>query len=147
MRNPWVQRTAGVGLLARVLISGLFSWAGWIKIIDPVSFARSSDGYQMVPQDVVVLMAWVLPWLELWIAGALWTTPVFRKAAWCWALVLLVVFTIAKISAVLRGLDIECGCTGSGTPMTWSAVLENGFYIILTGFGVFWDRRFGLRRS
>ena len=142
MNNPWVQRSAWAAFAARIIMSGVFFWAGWVKIVDPVAFARSIEGYQMIPQHVVVLTAWVLPWLEIWSAVALWVAPGFRKAAWGWIFAMLLVFTAAKVIAVLRGLDIQCGCTYSGTPLTWKSVLENAFYLILTGFGGFMDRRF-----
>lgn len=142
MNNPWVQRTAWLGFGCRVFMSGLFLWSGGSKLLDPVGFARAIEGYQMVPQHVVVWMAWVVPWLETWIAVTLWVSPVFHKAAWGWIFGLLMVFTVAKVSAVVRGLDIQCGCTYSGTPLTWSSVLENLFYLLLTGMGGCWDRRF-----
>jgi uncharacterized membrane protein YphA (DoxX/SURF4 family) len=141
MNNPWVKRTAWIAWGCRVWISGLFLWAGWVKVLDPVAFARSIDGYQMIPLSMVGVMAWVLPWLEIWTAVALWVSPVFRKAACGWIFLMLVVFTVAKASAVLRGLDIECGCTGSETPLGWGSVVENVVYLVLTGVGLVFDRR------
>jgi hypothetical protein len=39
---------------------------------------------------------------------------------------LMTVFTIAVLSAVVRGINISCGCFGSGSgPITWVTVLRD----------------------
>jgi hypothetical protein len=39
---------------------------------------------------------------------------------------LLAAFTVAVGSAVLRGLDIDCGCFGTGSgPASWLTVMRN----------------------
>jgi uncharacterized membrane protein YphA (DoxX/SURF4 family) len=130
-------KAAWLGLLATIAVSLLFLIAGWSKVIDPEAFARSIQGYQLLPDSVIPWMSWVLPWLEVWCALALWLSKPFRKAAWIWVLLMLVVFTVAKASAVLRGLDISCGCTGSDTPLTWKSVWENLGWIVVTLVGAF----------
>ena len=131
-----------LALSARMMISALFLYSGGTKLLDPESFARAIQGYQMVSMDSVLWMTWVLPWLEVWCSVALWVTPAFRRSAWSWIGFLLVVFTLAKISAVLRGLDISCGCTGTDSPLTWASVFENLIWLAVTGVGLCLDRRY-----
>lgn len=130
-----------LGWGVRVVISVLFLKAGWDKVADPGAFALSIQGYRMVPDGVTVVMTWVLPWLEIWCAVALWVTPLFRRSAWIWITLMLVAFTGAKTSAVLRGLDISCGCTSSETPLTWSGVVLNLLWLTLAVTGTALDRR------
>ena len=120
---------------AQIMVTLLFLKSGWDKIIDPETFARSIQGYQLVPDRVIVLMTWVLPWLELWCAIALWTTPLLRKSGWILLILMLSVFTVAKFSAVVRGLDISCGCTTSGSPLTWWSVATNVIWIGISLIG------------
>jgi uncharacterized membrane protein YphA (DoxX/SURF4 family) len=130
-----------VGLLCRLLIAGLFFYSGWIKLVDIETFAQSIAGYQLAPGSLVIPTAYFLPWFEIWCALALWVTPPFRRSAWILITAMLVVFTVAKISALQRGLDISCGCTGSDDPMTWMDVGSNLVWLILSITGWRWDKR------
>lgn len=129
------------GLLCRLLIAGLFLYSGGNKIFEMETFALSISGYQLLPERLVVPLAYFLPWLEIWCALALWITPPFRKSAWILITAMLVVFTLAKISALQRGLDISCGCTGSEDPMTWVDVGINLIWLSVSAVGLVWDRR------
>ncbi|MDZ7724955.1 MAG: MauE/DoxX family redox-associated membrane protein [candidate division KSB1 bacterium] len=67
------------------------------------------ENYRLIPPLVIKLTAIVLPWLELVCAVLLilnrWVRPT--------ALILIglnIVFMAAISSALIRGLDIECGC-------------------------------------
>lgn len=129
------------GWLARVAVSLLFLYAGWIKVVDVEGFARSIDGYRMLPENWIPPLAYFLPWLEVWCAVALWITPPFRTASW-WLLVgMMLVFTIAKATAMSRGLDISCGCTGSEDPMSWLDVLINLIWLGVSLTGLILDKR------
>ena len=132
--------SAWAGWTAQVLLTVVFLRAGWVKVMTPAEFALSIQGYQMVPEGLIPWMTWVLPWLEIWCAVALWTVPTLRRSAWVWIVLMLVVFTLAKVSAVQRGLDISCGCTDSNTPLTWRSVAENTGWLLLALTGMFLDR-------
>jgi uncharacterized membrane protein YphA (DoxX/SURF4 family) len=119
----------------RLAVTGLFLLAGWTKVTDPAAFALSIQGYQMVPGQVVEVMAWTLPWLEIFCALALWSRPALRLSGWILITGMLVVFTAAKTAAVVRGLDISCGCTTSDSPLTWWSVGENLIWLVLAVVG------------
>lgn len=130
-----------LGLIVRLIISGLFIYSGWVKLWDLETFALGISGYQLLPTGWVIPLAYFLPWLEIWCGVALWITPPFRRSAWILITGMLLVFTVAKISALQRGLDISCGCTGSDDPMTWADVGSNLIWLGLCGIGLWKDRR------
>lgn len=92
-------------------LAGIFIYAAVLKIAEPAEFARAIKNYKMVPLALVNLMALILPWWEM-TAGAAVLFPKWRKAAAAILLGLGMVFTIAVITAMVRGLDITCGCFG-----------------------------------
>lgn len=125
----------------RLLLSVLFFYSGWIKIQDLQAFAASVDGYQLLPSALVLPVSAILPWLEIWCAVALWVTPPFRRSAWIWITLLLIIFTLAKISVLQRGIAISCGCSGSDELMTWKDVGTNLVWLALSLAGWKWDKR------
>ncbi len=135
----WGSRVFVLGL--RLLISGLFLYSGWIKILDSEAFMAAVQGYQILPDALIVPVAALVPWLEVWCALALWITPPFRRAAWMWILLMLLVFTVAKISVLQRGIATSCGCSGSDALMTWKDVWSNLIWLGLSVSGWRWDRR------
>jgi uncharacterized membrane protein YphA (DoxX/SURF4 family) len=125
--------------LPRLLLAGLFLYSGVVKVLDPAAFAQAIAGYRLLPDAWIPGMAFILPWMEIWCAFAILLSPLLRPAAWIWTTLMLLVFTVAKISALQRGLDISCGCTTSNAPMTWSSVAENLFWLALCVPGLRWD--------
>ncbi|MDA3873047.1 MAG: DoxX family membrane protein [Kiritimatiellae bacterium] len=129
------------GLLARIAVTMLFLYAGWTKVVDVEGFARAIEGYGMLPVIWIPPLAYFLPWLEIWCAVALWITPPFRTSAWWLFVGMMLVFTIAKASAMSRGLDISCGCTGSEDPMSWLDVGINLIWLGVSFAGLILDKR------
>lgn len=96
-------------LSIRVLLGVVFIWASIDKIAHPGGFAEAIYNYRMLPYWAINLMAIVMPWLEMicgifLILGILWRGAAFMLG------VLLAVFIVALSSALIRGLDISCGC-------------------------------------
>jgi uncharacterized membrane protein YphA (DoxX/SURF4 family) len=98
-------------LAARVIVAGVFLLAAWGKLQDPAHFADSIREYRIIPVQLTNGMAYILPWLEVIVAVVLLVGPWCAEARLL-LLVMLVVFTAAKISAEVRGLKISCGCFG-----------------------------------
>lgn len=109
MRWSW-QRS---GLLARVVLGGLFVYAGALKLIDPVAFAAAVDNYRLISPPYTELVAAWLPALEV-LCGAALLLGVFLRPATMVLGLLNLVFMAALVAAAARGLDIDCGCFGSG---------------------------------
>ncbi len=98
--------------LSRWLVGGIFLYAGAVKAADVVSFAGEVANYQILPYALNYLVAATLPYIEI-VAG---TLLVLNRRVRASALViggLNLVFIVVLVSALARGLDIDCGCFGS----------------------------------
>lgn len=102
---------AKVILLAlRLVIGGVFIFAGAVKAWAAQDFAREIQHYAIVPwPGLIVALAVYLPWVEM-LAGF----AVVLRRLYLGALVaiagMMLIFTCALTSAWARGLDISCGC-------------------------------------
>jgi len=100
--------------LCRLILAGVFIYAGAIKILDPQSFATDIGHYRLLPYPLTLAMGVYLPWLELLCGVAV----LFRwreRGALLVLLGLCGLFAVALASAWFRGLDINCGCFGHAT--------------------------------
>ena len=95
-----------------VVVGGYFLLAGLSKLADTDAFARSILRYQLVGSFWATLAAMWFPWAEVLSAIGL-CLPALRKAAVWLLFSMLVVFEVALFSALIRGLDINCGCLGT----------------------------------
>ena len=120
LSNRWLLLTA------RFVLGMVFVTAAIPKIARPDLFAASIEAYEMLPIAVINVLAVLIPWLELLCAIFLISGVRMRPSA---AVLggMLFVFIVAIASAVLRGLQINCGCfgEGGGTPVGWGKVLED----------------------
>jgi hypothetical protein len=108
--------------LGRLLLGGLFLYAGLVKAADVTAFARDVANYQILPYSWNYLVAATLPYIEF-LAGLLLVANRRVRPA---ALVtggLTAVFMLVLVSVVARGLDIDCGCFRSGGRTTAVAAL------------------------
>ena len=102
---------------ARLLLAGVWAWAGLAKISDPDAAVRAVRAYQLLPEALVRPVAWGLPFAELALAVLLAAGLATRLAAAASA-VLLALFMVAIAAAWARGLQIDCGCFGGGGAAT-----------------------------
>ncbi len=115
-----------IGVALRVLVGGVFLIASVDKLGNPEPFARAIANYRLLPVEFVNGVAIVLPWLEL-LVGLMLVAGVRIRAAATVATVLLAVFTLALVSAIVRGLDISCGCFSqtAAERIGWGRVVED----------------------
>ena len=119
-------------LLLRIVLGGIFAYAGVIKIMDPVAFAGSIAAYKILPYFGNYLAAAILPWIEV-ICGVLLITGYRWRGAAVIILVLNVSFILALISTLVRGLDIDCGCFRQGGDKTsaWTAIARDIVFVLM----------------
>lgn len=99
----------------RFLLGLVFLHASVGKILDPKSFAENLMAYQIFESpQLIKYVAVTLPWVE-WFCGIFLLLGIFVRSVAVLASTLLLVFVLAMISALLRGLEINCGCFGSAT--------------------------------
>lgn len=108
--------------LCRVLLGGLFVYAGVVKALDPAGFAGEIANYQILPYRLNFLVASTLPFVEL-LAGLL--LVINRKVRPATVVIggLNLVFMVALSSLLIRGLDIDCGCFRPGAHTSAQAAL------------------------
>lgn len=117
----------------RLGIGFLFIYASIDKVLYPEKFAVVIYNYRILPYELVNLVAILVPWLEIAIGVTLilgiWLeTSAFLLSG------LTLGFTILIISAIVRGLNIECGCftlSETGSLVSWRRVAED--LLILVG--------------
>jgi putative oxidoreductase len=120
MAIPWIWRAVDF------LIGAIFIYAGILKILDPVAFARDVDNYKMLPWPAAVALGLYLPWLEVFCGLAI-VTRRFYRGGLILLTALTAAFIIASILAKARGLDISCGCFGhvsQGWSFGWHLLLD-----------------------
>jgi hypothetical protein len=103
--------------LCRLVLAAVFLFAAYPKLLDPAAFAKAIDNYRIafpiIGKGYIFFVASFLPAVELIAAlGLLWNRTK-RGAAWLAALSL-IIFIILISQAVARGLNIDCGCFGTG---------------------------------
>jgi uncharacterized membrane protein YphA (DoxX/SURF4 family) len=98
-----------LGAACRLLLGGLFIYTAISKLFDPADFARFIAAYRLLHPDLVNLAAITLPWIEL-TAGALLVLGVWPQSAALVIAGMLGLFLGAGFLAVVRGMQIECGC-------------------------------------
>ncbi len=117
----------------RLILAAVFIVAGIIKIADPQGFATNIDNYRILPYPLVTVTAIVLPWLEVVLGMAL-LSGIWIRGASLWVVILNAIFLVAISSALIRGLDIDCGCFstgGEGTQIGIRKLLED--VVLLAG--------------
>jgi putative oxidoreductase len=97
--------------ILRIGLGAVFIYAGGAKLPDIEAFFWDIHHFELTHPDVSIVMAFLLPWLEIFaglalIGGRLY----FGAIAICGSLS--AIFLGAISSAWFRGLDITCGCFG-----------------------------------
>ena len=102
-----------VSLIIRLAIGALFVASGALKLLDPAAFAWNIYQYGLVPRPLIDPIAVGLPLLEVLNGAAL-----IANRRWSYASVggMLVLFMVLLAYAIINGLNVDCGCFGSGEP-------------------------------
>jgi uncharacterized membrane protein YphA (DoxX/SURF4 family) len=100
---------SGFVLAVRLGLGFMFIASSVPKIRQPYPFLGSVYAYELVGPKLGVLVAMVLPWLELF-AGVCLVGGVFLGGALLASAGMGVLFTYVLASALWQHLDISCGC-------------------------------------
>ncbi len=98
-----------IALLCRLVLGVVFIISALGKLLDPQDFAHATAAFRILPVQTVNLFAMVMPWVEM-ICGTLLIVNRKVPAAALILAGLNVVFIAVIVSAMARGLDIDCGC-------------------------------------
>ena len=110
--------------LVRLGLAALLAYAAVSKLLDPAAFAEDIQNYRVLPEAWAGPLALALPVLELVVAAALLSAS-HGSGASLLAGVLLLTFALAMAQAKVRGIDLECGCFGGHSRVSWTKVALN----------------------
>lgn len=103
---------SGFVVVVRLGLGAMFIASSLPKIRLPYEFLSDVYSYEIVGPKMGLLVAMVLPWLEL-LVGICLVGGVFVGGALLGSIALGMVFTFVLASALYRRLDISCGCFSS----------------------------------
>jgi uncharacterized membrane protein YphA (DoxX/SURF4 family) len=133
------------GLVARLVVGGVWLWAGLLKIGDPAGSVTAVRGYQLLPASLAETVGRVLPTIEVAV-GVLLILGLLHRFSGLVSAVLQVAFVVGIASVWARGISISCGCFGDGGPdpdaigrYPWEIARDVG--LLLTSLLVAWVRR------
>ena len=121
-----------VTMLSRIALGAVFILASIEKISAPEAFASAVQAYKLSPFPLINLFALIVPWMEL-ICGIFLVAGLFVRSSAALVSMLLVLFVGGIVSAILRRLEIDCGCFGSAhaSPVGWLRVVEDMGLLLL----------------
>jgi putative oxidoreductase len=106
-------KSSSYGLwILRLLVGGGFVIAGALKIAAPGEFAIAVGNYRLLPGGLINVTAILVPWVEV-VTGLFILTGIWLRTASLIIVCMTALFAGVIISALARGLNIECGCFGT----------------------------------
>ena len=98
-----------IDLLARFILGFVFIYASIDKIIDPLLFSNTIDNYHITPKSLNNIFALIVPCLEL-IIGIFLIFGIYLNGSSALAIALMFWFIFIILQALIRGIDLDCGC-------------------------------------
>jgi len=127
----------GFRLIVGLALGCMFIYGGLPKIRQPYDFLASVYSYELVGPKLGILVAMVLPWLEL-LVGVCLIGGIFISGALLASIGMAAMFTFVLASALYRGLEISCGCFGaSNAGMIGYSTLIRACIMLLLAFAAF----------
>ena len=114
--------------LVRVALGVTFAWAAVTKIPNMELFAEETANYRMLPAELVSLFAVCLAGVEI-LSSALMVFGVAVRASAGVVGLMLVAFVIALSQALLRGINLTCGCFGGSELASWWTVARDALML------------------
>jgi uncharacterized membrane protein YphA (DoxX/SURF4 family) len=102
-----------IGLLARLVVGGVWMYAGALKLPHPETSVTAVRSYQLLPTGLAETVGHGLPMLEI-VVGACLVLGVLVRFTGAVSALLQVAFIVGIVSVWSRGIAIDCGCFGNG---------------------------------
>jgi len=96
----------------RILLAGVFGWAGVAKLISPQAFAEGVAAFQIFPNATINVIAMTVPVIEL-VAAALLVTPWWYRLGSLISATLSACFIALFIWVGVYGISVNCSCFGT----------------------------------
>jgi uncharacterized membrane protein YphA (DoxX/SURF4 family) len=124
----------------RLIMGGLFLYAGIGKITAPMDFASMIYNYKLLPDGLIGPVAAAIPWIET-LSGFCLLAGLRVKGSSLAISGLLAMFIVILMISAARGLNVDCGCfSGVERKVGFLAIFED--LLMLTGalFILFFDQ-------
>lgn len=120
--------------LGRILLGGVFVYAGILKGLEVEAFAGQVAAYKVLPYQLNYVVASTLPFVEIIVGAHLLSNRWVRASALVVA-GLCSTFLVLLVSVQVRGLDIDCGCFGpQDTSTPFQAIVRNLILLAMAHF-------------
>lgn len=117
--------------LCRLVLGGLFLYAGILKAADVTAFAGTVAAYRILPYTGNYLLAAILPYIEI-VAGVLLVANRRVRPAALLLGGLTLCFMLALGTVLLRGIEVDCGCFGAaGRTSPAEALVRDAALLVL----------------
>ena len=139
--SPFNLRRAVIWI-GRLVLAGVFIYAGYAKIVLPTMhprppigvalsfFAMQVDSYRLLAPQAVNFVAHTLPFAEIGLGLLLLIGWQLRIWATLTSLLILGFFA-AVVRSYAMGLEINCGCFATPEPLTLATVIRDGLLAAL----------------
>lgn len=123
-----------LNVIVRLFLGVFFLLAALGKAAEPALFAKEIANYAIVPEPLINLVALFISWTEL-IVSIFLIFGIRIKSSSAITAILLIIFILAVGSAMVRGLDINCGCFSQKIQYVgWPKIFENIGLLLLALF-------------
>jgi uncharacterized membrane protein YphA (DoxX/SURF4 family) len=116
--------------LSRLLLGGTLLIAGLQKVGNSLEFSQILANYDLLPSHLEMLAARVIPRLEVAV-GLCLVSGIFVRAACTFSVLLTTGFGLFVLSALARGLNVECGCFSGAGEVSWVHLGLDGLLLFL----------------
>lgn len=139
------ERRQWLGTLIRVALGVIFVWASWHKLTDPYSNVQAVRAYELLAEPWPKYVGYLMPVVEVLVGVCLLTGLITRVTA-VFAAGMMVAFIFGIIWVWSHGIEIDCGCFGTGGPKPgakdrypWDIARDVGFFL-MSAYLIVWPR-------
>ena len=128
-------------VIMRLVLGGVFFWAGVVKIPDLEFFSYTVRAYNLLPEFLILPVTILIPWLEC-VIGLCLILGLWTHASTLIASGLLVAFAGALGAKIYQGVNMSCGCFGFGTErgsLEW--ILLQDVLLLSFALVLFWKQK------
>jgi putative oxidoreductase len=108
----------------RIALAVTFVYAAATKVSNMELFAEETANYRLLPAQLVPFFSVCLCGVEI-LAGALLLVGLAVPAAAAVTGVMLIAFIVALTQALLRGINLTCGCFGGAELASWKDIFRD----------------------
>ncbi len=112
-----------------LFLGGIFIYAGYTKMKNPLQFAAAVEAYQLLSPYLVIWVVKILPWFEIVLGAALVVGFSTRYVA-AVAVGFLTFFIGVMLVTYLRGIETDCGCFGVGERISPFTLARDALFIL-----------------